>query len=270
MSMTRFRWHLAGALTLVALASGPAHATPTELPTIDVHVADRAVTLEGEDDVGRGPIRLAFERDGDGDGEPRTLGIVELEPGHTAEEIGSLGALVEASPEERMGRLVAAVSVPSGAATAVSFETRARRYVVIDATNEDQPRAEFEPDVQHSGATLPAADATIELRDRSAGASHSLPRNGIIRIRNAGRQPRHLFAVRLPADKTLRQGLAELRRGARDLGRVGEPTDLASLLPADAAVRVERRLKPGRYVLASFHAGTGPGATPLLATARVR
>jgi hypothetical protein len=260
----------------LGLVAAAALATPSQaagLPTIDVHVADRAVVLDGEDDVGRGPIRLNFKRDG-GAG-ARTVVVVELTPGHTAEEIGPLGGLVDAGPVERVGRLVAGITVRPRTETAVSFDTRARRYVVIDATSEQQARAEFTPAVQHSGATLPRPGATIELRDSAITASRYLPRNGDIRVRNTGKRPHHAFAIRMPADKTLQTGIAELRKGTSNLAKVGEPTDLASLLSAGADVEVERRLKPGRYVIVSFYAGTGVNAKPdiyrgLITTTRVR
>ena len=158
----------------------------------------------------------------------------------------------------------------------MSFETRARRYVVIDASTEQQARAEFTPDVQHSGATMPKADATINLRDDAIAASRYLPRDGVIRVRNTGKRPHHAFAIRLPANKTVQTGIAELRKGTSNLETVGEPTDLASpAIRAGANVGVERKLKPGRYVIVSFYAGTGVNAKPdiyrgLVTTTKVR
>jgi hypothetical protein len=233
---------LGSGLAAAAALATSAHAA--ELPTVDVHVGDRALTLEGADHLGRGPVRLDFEREGGG---PRTVVVFELEPGRTAEEIGPLAAT-------SIGHVVAAVTVRPRAETAVSFEARARRYVVIDATEEQQRRAEFTPDIQHSGATLPDPDAKIVLRDRSLAISRSLPRDGVIRVRNTGRRPHHAFAIRLPAGKTAKEGIAQLRTGTTDLAQVGEPTDFASVVPPEAVLDVERRLKPGRYILVSYAA----------------
>ena len=127
----------------------------------------------------------------------------------------------------------------------MSFEARARRYVVIDASTEQQARAEFTPDVQHSGATLPKAEATIDLRDDAIAASRYLPRDGVIRVRNTGKRPHHAFAIRLPADKTVQTGIAELRKGTSNRETVGEPTDLASLLSAGANVRSGAQAEAG-------------------------
>ena len=205
-------------LVAAAAMATPSHAA--ELPTIDVRVADRAVVLDGEENLGRGPIRLNLERNGGG--EPRTVVVIELKPGHTAEEIGPLSGLVEAAPVERIRRLVAGITVRPRTETAVSFEARARRYVVIDASTEQQARAEFTPDVQHSGATLPEAEATIDLRDKAIAASRYLPRDGVIRVRDTGKRPHHAFAIRLPADKTVQTGIAELRKGTSNRATVGE------------------------------------------------
>ena len=79
----------------------------------------------------------------------------------------------------------------------------------------------------------------------------------------------------MPANKTVQQGMAELRNGTINLEKVGQPTDLTSLLSAGADVEIERRLKPGRYIVVSFYAGSGVNAKPdiyrgLVTTTKVR
>jgi hypothetical protein len=89
----------------------------------------------------------------------------------------------------------------------------ARRYVVIDGSDERQAHAEFAPDVEHSGATLPAPGATVTLRDDAIGVSGVLPRRGTIRVRNTGSRPHHALAVRLPADTSISEAATALRKG---------------------------------------------------------
>ena len=261
---------IGAALASLAVAAPTTQAAA--LPTVNVRVADDAIVLSGHEHLGRGPVRLSFRRDGGR--EPRTINVIELKPGHEASDIGPLGGLVDARRVERVGRLVAGITARSETTAAVSFETKARRYVVIDGSDERQAYAEFEPDVEHSGAVLPAADATVTLRDDAITAPGVLPRRGAIRVRNTGARPHHALAIRLPARTTTGQAAAALRKGTSP-ERVGDPIDLEALLSAGADIRVERTLKPGRYVLVSFYAGTGATAKPdiyrgLLTATKVR
>src|SRR4051794_30222579 len=197
------------ALAALAVAAPASHAAT--LPTVDVRVADDAIVLSGHEHVGRGPVRLSFRRDAGG--EPRTINVIELKPGRDADDIGLLGGLVDARQVERAGRLVAGITARAGSSVAVSFEARARRYVIIDGSDERQAYAEFQPDVEHSGATLPEAGATVTLRDDAIDVSGVLPRRGTIRVRNTGSRPHHALAVRLQATTSTTEAATALRKG---------------------------------------------------------
>ena len=260
----------AGLLAAAALAA-PAGAA--SLPTVEVDVGDSAVELSGHEELGSGPVRLRLERDG---GDARTIAVIELKEGKKASDVGPLGGLQDVSGIERIGRLVAGITVRPGATPALSFETKARTYVVIDATDEKQAHAEFTPDAQHSGAAFAANDVRLYLRDGSIGLwpDAHLPRRGVIRIRNTGSRPHHALAIRLPGSTSFAEAKRALKTG-RSPQQVGKPVDVTGLISGGTRVDVETTLKPGRYVLASFYAGSGANAKPdiyrgLLATARVR
>ncbi len=260
----------AGLLAAAVLAAPAGAAT---LPTVQVEVADSAIKLSGHENLGSGPVRLKLERDG---GDARTIAVIELEEGKKASDIGPLGGLQDASKIEQAGRLVAGATVRPGVSRAVSFETRARTYVVVDATDERETRAEFRPAAENSGATFAANDVRLYLRDDSIGfwPDAYLPRRGVIRIRNTGDRPHHALAIRLPGSTSFAEAKAALKKG-RFPEQVGEPTDITGLISGGTRVDVETRLKAGRYVIVSFYAGSGASAKPdiyrgLLATARVR
>lgn len=260
----------AGLLAAAALAAPAGAAT---LPTVQVTVEDAAIELSGEESLGSGPVRLRLSREG---GEPRTVAVLELKEGKKASDIGPLGGLQDASRIERVGKLVAGATVRRGVSSAVSFEARARTYVVVDASDERQARAEFTPAATHSGATFGANDARVQLRDDeiSIRPERYLPRRGVISIRNTGTRPHHALALRLKRGDTAADAIRKLKKGAEPV-KVGTPYELTGLLSGGTRVDVETHLKRGRYVVASFYAGSGQNARPdihrgLVASFRVR
>ncbi len=245
---------------LIAAAALAAPAGAATLPTVNVTVQDKAIKLSGHEKLGSGPVRLKLTRDG---GDARTLAVVELKDGKKASDIGPLGGLHDASKIEHAGKLVAGLTVKPGVASAVSFETKARTYVVIDATDESEARAEFTPDATNSGATFAANDVRLYLRDDSIKfwPDAYLPRRGVIRIRNTGERPHHALAIRLSQGTTVAEAQRALKRG-RSPEQVGTPFEVSGLISGGTRVDVETQLKSGRYVLTSFYAGSGADAKP--------
>lgn len=247
----------AAALALSAAAPSPAAA----LYTVDVRVADTRIQLSDLEAVGRGPIRLKFRRDAGGD--PRTVVVVEMKPGRTKADLAGIpfAGLQDVSRIEAVGRLVGGLTVHPRRGGALTIDTLARRYVVVDVTSEAQPMAEFVPETTHGGGTAPKADARITMTGKGFGISEYLPRDGAVLVRNRDTRPHHVQAIRLPRRTSLAEAQIALLDG-RAIERVGEPVDLAALMSGKTEVTVERRLKPGRYVVASFYAGTGANAKP--------
>ena len=245
---------------LIAAAALAAPAGAATVPTVQVTVADAAVKLSGHKDLGSGPVRLKISRD---DGEARSIAVIELDEGRKASDIGPLGGLQDASGVEDVGRLVAGVTAEDGVSKAVTFEAKAKTYVVIDASDERQAYAEFKPDVTSSGATFGANDARVDLRDRSIAIRPEayLPRRGVVKVRNTGSRPHHALALRLSRTTTAQEAKRALKNG-REPARVGTPVELTGLLSAGTRVDVETAFRPGRYVLVSFYAGSGANAKP--------
>src|SRR3954452_21810400 len=114
----RIRVILSTGLLIAAASAAPSHAAA--LPTVDVKIADKAIVLSGHEQLGRGPVRLSLRREPGGD--PHTIAVAELTPGKSAQDIGPLGGLVDARPIERIGRLVAGVTVHPDAPVAISLD----------------------------------------------------------------------------------------------------------------------------------------------------
>lgn len=114
----------------------------------------------------------------------------------------------------------------------------------------------------------------MTLFDDSIRAPATLPRSGRIRVHNSGRRPHHAMAIRLRRGISVGEARRDLHAG-KAIDRLGTPVDLMGLLSGGAVADVERRLAPGRYVVASFYSGSGRTARSdlrrgLFAATRVR
>ncbi len=270
-AMTRTAKITAAAALLFAAASTP---SPAATRTLPVRVADGSVQISGHEGLGHGPVRLAFRRDVGGD--PRTIAVIRLNAGRTVADVEALpeGALQNAEDVEKIGRLVAGITVAPRAGAKLTIGAAPARYVIADATHEASRMAEFVAGEAHGDGVLLEPDARIDLRDGGITASPVLPRDGLIRIRNRGGLPHHALAIRLFARVTVQEAFQALKAG-RSPRTVGTPIDLLALASGGGGADVERRLRQGRYVVASFYSGAGPNARSdiargLIASTKVR
>lgn len=245
---------------VAATAASAAASTASGTPTLDVRVTDDAVEIARHAPLGPGPVTLALRRDSDGDA--RTVAVVELAPGRTPRDLAAipLRGLADASRVAAVGRLVGGTTVARGAGVKITIPARSRRYVVVDVTDEANPSDDFAVAGDRRSHRR-RADATIVLLDDAIRLPSALPRDGAIRVRNEGRRPHHALAIRLEPRLGVADALRKLRSGAAP-ERLGDPVDLMGLLSPGVMADVERPLAPGRYVVVSFHAGSGARAKP--------
>ena len=232
---------------LIAAAAVAAPAGAATMPTVQVTVEDAAVKLSGHEHLGSGPVRLKVRRSG---GEARSIAVIELKDGKAASDLGALGGLRDAAKVERTGRLVAGVTAELGRNRAVTFEAKAKTYVVVDISDERQAYAELKPGVTNSGAAFGANDARVDLRDDAIAIKPEayLPRRGVVKVRNTGTRAHHAIALRLDRDTTVAEAHRALKKG-RAIEKVGTPVELTGVISAGTRVDVETVFKPGRYVL---------------------
>jgi hypothetical protein len=245
----------------------PSAAQAASAPTVEVDVADHSITVEGADQLGRGPVRLHLS--GESLDDTRTIAVVELKRGvtaHAAEH--DLDRLAEAS------RLVAGGNVSAEADYTTTITARAREHLVLDVSVENGAEARFTVGDDGNGARLPKSDATIGLRDKGFYLPSELPADGILRIANQGDLPHEVTAFRLPKATSYAEARRLLIHG-RDLERLGTATVLSGLVSAGTVNRVEATLHRGRYLVASLYAPLTLNGRPdvlrnLIAATRVR
>jgi hypothetical protein len=269
--MTHFSHITPRRLATLAVATAaliiPSTAHAESASTVEVDVADRAITMRGTDDLGRGPVRLQLS--GEGLRDTRTVAVVELKRGVTAH-----AAEHDLDRLTKVGRLVAGANVSADTDYTTTITARAREHLIVDVTAEDGGEARFTVSDNANGARLPKSDATIGMRDKGFYLPSELPADGVLRIANQGDLPHQVTAFRLPKDTSYAQA-RRLLIGGRSLERLGSATVLSGLVSAGTVNRVEASLRRGRYLVASLYAPLTMNGQPdvlrgLIAATRVR
>jgi hypothetical protein len=240
-----------GAVVGVSAAQAP-------VPSVTVTVTDAAVTASPTP-VAPGATRFQFistaQRAEAG------VFLAAVKPGRTAAEAtAALRANPDASFE--IVDIVASVTLPPGAKRGVTAEVKAStNYLLVSDLGKENPAewsiTSLPTGGAPTGATAPAPDAEVRMRDLRFIGDRTLPRRGVVRVRNIGWAPHFAFAARVRRDA--RRGAvsrAILGNKERALGRLLDfrnSFELTSLLTRGASPDVDVTFnRRGRYVLVCF------------------
>jgi hypothetical protein len=249
-------------VVVVFLAAGAAVADGQgPVPTVTVTVTPSAVTASPSP-VAPGATRFEFVSSG----QQGTSGVflAAVKPGRTADEVINA---VRSDPDSsfEVADVVASASVPPGGRRAVTAEIKpSTTYLLVADLGKVNPAqwiiAPLATGGTPTGATAPAPDADVVMRDLRFAGDATLPRDGTVRVRNTGWAPH--FAIAAPLRRGARPaavGRAIRGRRERALGRlvsVRNSVELTSILTrgavADQEVRFSRR---GRHVLVCLFEG---------------
>jgi hypothetical protein len=232
-----------GAVLLLGACVGLAQAQ-TSVPSVTVTAANGNITLSPAGPIGGGPTRFTY----DGPGE---LTLATLRAGVSVDQ---LRATLARNDEAALNLVFLEAAVPDG--RSVSVTLRPNTTYVAAAVGRRSAITTFTTGPA-TGATAARPDARIRMIDYAFRGPRTLPRNGSIRVQNAGTT--FHFAVAFPLRKgvTNRQAGRALRTG-RGIGRIagGEPVDVQGLISQgstnDNEVRFGRR---GRFAMVCFFAG---------------
>jgi hypothetical protein len=189
------------------------------------------------------------------------LFLASPKPGRTVDDVI---AAVRTNPDDsfEVADIVASAGLAPGATRAVTVDIEAgRSYLLVNDAGKENPAdwiiTTLATGGAPTGATRPAPDAEVLMRDNRFIGDRRLPRNGTIRVRNIGWAPH--FALAAPLKQGARRGAvgrAILGNRDRALGRLLDfrnTVELTSILTrgsnADFDVRFNKR---GRYVLVCF------------------
>jgi hypothetical protein len=240
--MSRLKLALGAVLLLgapVALAGAQ-----TSAPTVAVTAAGGNITLEPSGPIAAGPTRFTY----DGGGE---FNLATLRAGVTLDQ---LRQTLSGNQEAALSQVFLEATTEQGRPVTVDLRPNTT-YVVAGGAGRSAGLTSFTTGAD-TGARAPAPDARIRMVDYGFRGPKTLPRNGRIRVENAGTT--FHFAIAFP----LRPGVRarQVRRAfgggnERAIGRIagGEPVDVQGLISQgstnDNEVRFARR---GRYAMVCF------------------
>ena len=235
----------------LAVTGGATALAQTAPPAVDVTLGGRAATIEGADALPSGPttLNLASRR-----GEQFAL-VLRLKPGVTvAEARRAVPRIRQPTAVRRFGTSVASGGARPGATYTTTVDLAPARYAIVTLGRRGAAvTGSFRVGDERGDAVAPAPDATIVMGDFSFRAPRELPREGVVRWENRGRQFHEAAVFRLRPGANARAVVRTLRQG-------GEPRrqDIAGVASGIGIVDrgtvndVATRLQPGDYVLACF------------------
>ena len=235
-----------GAIVLVGVPVTLA-AAQSSVPTMAVSTSGGNVVLNPSGPTGAGPTRFTF----DGRGE---FNLATLRAGVSVDELRQ--SLSNPRSVRALGQVFLEAAVAPGKTVTVDLRPNTT-YVAAVIAGRRQALTTFTTGGPN-GASAPRPDARIRMVDYGFRGPGTLPRNGRIRVENAGTTLHFAIAFPLRPDVSNRQVNRALRgTNERALGRVvaGEPVDVQGLISQgstnDNEVSFPRR---GRYAMVCFFA----------------
>ncbi len=238
---------------VIVAVLGTAATAQAPVPTVAVTVGKGSITLSPAGTIGAGPTRFEVTRSSGSEAE---MYLATLRAGVTVDE---LRQTLSASTERALGLVFLEASVADpGARNAVTVDLRQNTtYVALSIQGRSFETSTFTTG-SPNGASAPAPDARVRMVDYGFGGSKTLPRNGRIRVTNAGFAYHFALAFRLRSGVGIKQvGRAFGGGGGGDrlIGRTvaGPPLEVQGLISPlttnDNEVRFPRR---GRYAFVCF------------------
>jgi hypothetical protein len=240
-----------GALLLVGVFAAVAAAQGSP-PTVAVTAGKGTVAVQPPGPLAAGPTRFEFTRSGNAD---VSVYLVTLRAGVSVEELQKV-----IKSDASLGLVFLEGSASLSAAEpkrAVTVNLRANvNYALVSQVGNTYAVTPLATNATPNGATAPAPAATISMFDYGFRGSKTLPRNGIIRVRNDGSA--FHFALAFPVRKNAsdKQVGRALRSGSeKAIGRVaaGAPVSVQDVLSPTTVNDNEIKFpKGGRYALVCF------------------
>jgi hypothetical protein len=220
-------------------------AAQSSVPTVAVSTSGGNVVLDPSGPIGAGPTRFTNDARGE-------FNLATLRAGVSVDELRR--SLANPNSVKALGQVFLEATAAPGKAVSVDLRPNTT-YVAAVIAGRRQALTTFTTGGPN-GASAPRPDARIRMVDYSFRGPNTLPRNGRIRVENAGTTLHFAIAFPLRRDASNRQVKRALRgTNERALGRVvaGEPVDVQGLISQgstnDNEVSFGRR---GRYAMVCF------------------
>ena len=234
-----------GAVLLLVRVPVTLAAAQSSVPTVAVSVSGPNVVLDPSGPIGAGPTRFTFEGRGE-------FNLATLRAGVSVDQLRK--SLSNPRSVSVLGQVFLLATAAPGKAVTVDLRPNTT-YVAAVIAGPRQALTTFTTGGPN-GASAPRPDARIRMVDYGFRGPKTLPRNGRIRVVNAGTALHFAIAFPLRRDVSGRQVNRAFRgTNERALERVvaGEPVDVQGLISQgstnDNEVSFGRR---GRYAMVCF------------------
>jgi hypothetical protein len=232
-----------GAVLLLGVSVTLAAAQPS-VPTVAVSMSGGNVVLEPSGPIGAGPTRFTL-RGGD------EFNLVTLRAGVTVDQ---LRQAVSRDPEAALSLVFLEATAARGKAVTVDLRPNTT-YVAAVSERRSTALTTFTTGTP-TGAQAPTPDGRIRMVDYGFRGPKTLPRDGLIRVENAGTTFHFAVAFPLRPGVSGRQVGRAFRRGnERAIGRViaGQPVDVQGLISQGSTNDNEVTFgRAGRYAMVCF------------------
>jgi hypothetical protein len=219
-------------------------AAQSSVPTVAVSVSGSNVVLDPSGPIGAGPTRFTFSG-----GEE--LNLATLRAGVSVDQ---LRQSLARNPEAALSQVFLEATASPGKAVTVDLRPNTT-YVVAVGAGRSTAVTTFTTGAP-TGVQAPNPDGRIRMIDYGFRGPNTLPRNGRIRVENAGTTFHFAIAFPLRRGVSGRQVGRVFRRGSeRGIGRVvaGEPVDVQGLISQGSTNDNEVSFgRSGRYAMVCF------------------
>ena len=244
------------ALVVVAVASAATgRKAAAALPVIGISEVNKTVTVSGTPQSGATELDFTTDLKAKGLESGTTLGLIHLNPGVTPEQF-SAGIKPDGSNLDQFGSLDTTQGVSKGETIKIQTVLKAGQYVVADLNAPPKSNLHTVVNVAQSAApaALPAADATIRMKDYRFTGPRVLKRGELVRIENTGKEQHMAVALKVRNGRAAKKIEALLRKGKdrqveKGLKVVGDLQDDVSPGAINQGVLT---LPRGTWVLACF------------------
>lgn len=221
------------------------------VPTVAVTAGQGSISVSPAGPIAAGPTRFTFRSRGRGASEAF---LATLRAGISEAE---MRRALRRGPDAVLGLIfIEAAGAPSNPPSSVTVDLRPNiPYYAILLAGRTTAVTSFEVG-ERGGSTAPRPAASIRMVDYGFRGKGTLPRNGLIRVRNDGSAPHFALAFPLRPGTRQRQVARAFKGGSdRALGQIvaGAPVSVQGLIsPASTNDNQIRFQRPGRYAFVCF------------------
>jgi hypothetical protein len=199
--------------------------------------------------------------------------IIRLGPAATADQVlaGARALKSDEGPDQLLAStqstlIVSLDEIPKGPGGTVTTVLAPGNYLILETAASKPAQFYGAPFTVPAPATavapLPAADATVRLRDYRIRAPRRIERGASVKIVNGGEQLHFVIALKVPRKLSDKAARKALRTGDEKAFRKSPAREVVGLISPGVTNILTPKLGKGRWILACFYANEASHGHP--------